>query len=60
MKRYKIVDKKQFCIGITTIAAILVMSWFALSYGEIFIKNSAPNPQYSSVNFFSIMMDVIK
>ena len=60
MKRYRIVDKKQFCSGIITIAATLVLLWYALSYGEIFIKNTTPNPQYSSTNFFTMMMEVIK
>ena len=60
MKRYKIIDMKQFISGIIAIIACLVLVWFAMSYIEVLYKHWSPNPQYSSTNFFSIMLEVIK
>ena len=51
MKKYKIVDKKQFCSSIIAIIACLILMWWAINYIEIICKNASPNPDYSSMNF---------
>lgn len=51
MKKYKIVDKKQFCSSVITIIACLILMWWAINYIEIICKNTSPNPDYSSMNF---------
>ena len=37
--------------------SIIVMLWFAVSTIEVGIKNKAPNPQYSSINMWNILVE---
>jgi hypothetical protein len=54
---YKWNYKKCFS-NLLTAAAVVGVAWYALSYLEIIIKNTAPGPEYSNINFFIIFMEV--
>lgn len=41
------------------ITCICFVLWFGLSYFEIHIKNSTPNPQYSEYNCFTVIYEFI-
>lgn len=36
------------------IIGIMFIVWFAVSYGEVLVKNLSPNPHYWSLNLFYI------
>lgn len=56
---YKWNYKKCFNNLLTTAAAVVALAWYAFSYLEIIIKNTAPAPEYSNINFFIIFMEVL-
>ncbi len=54
---YKWNYKKCF-INLITTAAVVACVWCTLSYFEIIAKNTAPAPEYSSINLFIIFLEV--
>ena len=40
------------------ILGVLLVLWIAVSWVEVVSQNIAPNPEYSPINFFAVMLSL--
>ena len=46
----------KICEVIFYAVIVILLLWVAISYIEVFSKNLSPNPQYSPINLFALLV----